>query len=95
MNDPYTSLLYIDMSRDSLKTGGSSLAQILTYWVLMLLQLKTHTYFRDVFNTIQELISRGKILSGHDISAGGMLTTLLEMCFPNTDGGMSVEPDSC
>ncbi len=29
VNDPYTSLLYIDMSRDKLKTGGSSFAQML------------------------------------------------------------------
>ena len=29
LNDPYTSLLYIDMSRDSLKTGGSCFAQII------------------------------------------------------------------
>ncbi len=29
VNDPYTSLLYIDMSRDEFKTGGSSFAQIL------------------------------------------------------------------
>ncbi len=27
--DPYTSLLYIDMSRDSFKTGGSTFAQVL------------------------------------------------------------------
>ncbi len=47
-------------------------------------------YFAEVFNTIQDLIRKGKILAGHDISAGGMITTLLEMCFSNTSGGMTV-----
>jgi phosphoribosylformylglycinamidine synthase len=52
--------------------------------------VKDPAYFAEVFNTIQDLIAKGKILSGHDISAGGMLTTLLEMCFSNTDGGITV-----
>ena len=47
-------------------------------------------YFAEVFNTIQDLINKGKILSGHDISAGGMITTLLEMCFSNTSGGLTI-----
>ena len=48
-------------------------------------------YFAEVFNTVQDLIDKGKILSGHDISAGGMITTLLEMCFSNTEGGAAVD----
>ena len=90
VNDPDTSLLYIDMSRDSLKTGGSSLAQVLNGIGDEAPSVKDPDYFREVFDVIQELISRDKILSGHDISAGGMLTTLLEMCFANVDGGLSI-----
>jgi phosphoribosylformylglycinamidine synthase len=90
INDPFTSLLYIDMSRDEFKPGGSSFAQILNRLGDEAPTVKDPAYFADVFNTIQDLISKGKILSGHDISAGGMLTTLLEMCFPNTEGGISV-----
>lgn len=51
---------------------------------------KNPEYFRDAFNAVQELVNKGLILAGHDISAGGLLTTLLEMCFANTDGGMEV-----
>jgi phosphoribosylformylglycinamidine synthase len=90
LNDPYTSLLYIDMSRDSLKTGGSSFAQIINRLGTETPTVKDPLYFADVFNTIQELILKGKIISGHDISAGGLITTLLEMCFSNTTGGITV-----
>jgi len=90
INDPDTGLLYIDMSRDSLKTGGSSLAQVLNGIGDEAPSVKDPVYFREVFDAIQELISGDKILSGHDISAGGMLTTLLEMCFANVDGGLSI-----
>ena len=89
-NDPYTSLLYIDMSRDSFKIGGSSFAQIINRLGTEAPTVKDPAYFGEVFNTIQELLLAGKIISGHDISAGGMITTLLEMCFSNSSGGISV-----
>ena len=90
VNDPYTSLLYIDLSRDELKTGGSSFAQVLNRLGVSAPTVKDPAYFAAVFNMIQELVAKGKILSGHDISAGGMITTLLEMCFSNTEGGITV-----
>jgi phosphoribosylformylglycinamidine synthase len=90
VNDPYTSLMYIDMSRDDLKCGGSSFAQILNRIGDEVPTVKDPAYFKDVFDAIQDLIIKGKILSGHDISAGGMVTTLLEMCFSNTTGGITV-----
>jgi phosphoribosylformylglycinamidine synthase len=89
-NDPYTSLLYIDMSRDKFKTGGSCFAQILNRLGDEVPTVNDPSYFAEVFNTVQDLINKGKILSGHDISAGGMITTLLEMCFSNTSGGITV-----
>jgi phosphoribosylformylglycinamidine synthase len=90
VNDPYTSLLYIDMSRDDFKPGGSSFAQILNKIGDEVPTVTDPAYFKEVFDTIQGLILKGKILSGHDISAGGMLTTLLEMCFSNSTGGITV-----
>jgi phosphoribosylformylglycinamidine synthase len=90
VNNLNTSLLYIDMSRDKFKPGGSSFAQILNKLGDEVPTVTDPDYFREVFNTVQDLISKGKILSGHDISAGGMLTTLLEMCFSNTSGGVTV-----
>ena len=90
VNDPYTSLLYIDMSRDKFKTGGSCFAQILNRLGDDVPTVRDPSYFAEVFNTIQDLINKEKILSGHDISAGGMITTLLEMCFSDPSGGMTV-----
>jgi len=90
LNDPYTSLLYIDMSRDAFKLGGSSFAQIINRLGTETPIVKDPVYFEEVFNTIQELILNEKIISGHDISAGGMITTLLEMCFSNSNGGITV-----
>ena len=90
VNDPYTSLFYIDMSRDDFKPGGSSFAQILNRLGDKVPTVKDPVYFKKVFNTIQGLILKDKILSGHDISAGGMLTTLFEMCFSNTSGGITI-----
>ena len=90
VNDPYTSLLYIDMSRDRFKTGGSSFAQVLNTIGDEVPTVTDPNYFAEVFNVVQDLIKKGKILSGHDISAGGMITTLLEMCFSNTTGGLTI-----
>ncbi len=55
--------------------------------------VKNSEYFRDCFNAIQTLIQKGLILAGHDISAGGLITTLLEMTFANTKGGLNINLD--
>lgn len=52
--------------------------------------MKNSEYFADCFNAVQELIGKGWIMAGHDVSAGGLITTLLEMTFANTEGGMHV-----
>lgn len=90
INDKNTSLYYIDFSFDSYKLGGSALAQTLNKLGKMAPTVKDTEYFRDAFNAIQELINKNLILAGHDISAGGMITTLLEMCFANNSGGLKI-----
>ncbi|HOT64752.1 MAG TPA: phosphoribosylformylglycinamidine synthase subunit PurQ, partial [Dysgonamonadaceae bacterium] len=50
-------------------------------------------YFKNAFDAVQELINRGLVLAGHDISAGGMITTMLEMCFSNPEGGLEARLD--
>jgi phosphoribosylformylglycinamidine synthase len=90
VNDSYTSLIYIDMSRDDFNLGGSSFAQIVNRLGDSVPTVKDPVYFATVFNIVQELIMKDKIIAGHDISAGGMITTLLEMCFSNTSGGLGI-----
>jgi phosphoribosylformylglycinamidine synthase len=38
-------------------------------------------WMKSCFNAIQLLVKERKILSGHDISDGGIITSLCEMCF--------------
>jgi phosphoribosylformylglycinamidine synthase len=90
VNDSYTSILYIDMSRDEFRLGGSSFAQVVNRLGDSVPTVTDPAYFTTVFNLVQELIIKGKILAGHDISAGGMITTLLEMCFSNIEGGLTI-----
>lgn len=91
--DSDTNIIYIDMSRDSFLTGGSSFAQTLNRIGTEAPTVKDPEYFVSVFNTVQKLISENKIIAGHDISAGGMITALLEMCFASSVGGMSINLD--
>jgi len=92
--DSDTTLMYIDMSSDPFKTGGSSFAQIRNKIGTETPTVNDPEYFMRVFNTIQALISDEKIIAGHDISSGGMITTLLEMCFAGTDAGISINLDA-
>jgi len=50
-------------------------------------------YFAKVFDTIQHFIRKGEILAGHDISSGGMITALLEMCFTRPQAGLKINLD--
>jgi phosphoribosylformylglycinamidine synthase len=93
VNDSKTFVYYIDFSFDTLKLGGSALAQILNKVGDESPTVQDADYFKDAFETVQSLINDGLILAGHDISAGGMLTALLEMCFANTEGGLNVNLD--
>ena len=93
VNDLKTTLYHIDFSFDSLKLGGSAFAQSLNKIGDEVPTVKDPEYFRDAFLAVQELINKGLILAGHDISAGGMITTLLEMCFANVEGGVDINFD--
>ncbi len=86
-------IIYVDFSLDSFKLGGSSFAQVLNKLGKEVPEIKDNQYFAQAFDTVQELISKELVLSGHDISAGGMITTLLEMCFADPKVGMDINLD--
>ena len=90
VNDKRASIYHIDFSFDEQHLGGSAFAQSLGKVGDDVPTVKNAEYFCDAFNAIQELIKRGWIMAGHDISAGGLITTLLEMCFANTKGGLHI-----
>ena len=91
--DKNTYIYYIDFSFDTLKLGGSAFAQALNKLGNEVPTVKDPEYFRDAFNAVQDAIEKKLILAGHDISAGGMITALLEMCFANVEGGLDVNLD--
>lgn len=90
VNDKNSSLYHIDFSFDEQRLGGSAFAQSLNKIGSDVPTVKNPEYFVDCFNAIQTLIKRGWIMAGHDISAGGLITTLLEMTFANIEGGIHV-----
>lgn len=93
VNDKHTTLYHIDFSFDDLRLGGSAFAQSRGFVGSDVPTVKNPEYFRDAFNAVQSLINKGLILAGHDISAGGLITCLLEMCFANTEGGLEISVD--
>lgn len=90
VNDSKSDLLHIDFSFDSLKLGGSAFAQSLSKIGSEVPTVHRAEYFKDAFLAVQTLIKEGLVIAGHDISAGGIITTLLEMNFANTEGGVDI-----
>ena len=90
VNDKNSSLFYIDFSLCEHRLGGSAFAQSLGKLGSNVPTVTDAEYFADCFNAIQELIKKGWVMAGHDISAGGLITTPLEMTFANVEGGMHV-----
>ena len=90
VNDKNASLYHIDFSFDEQRLGGSAFAQSLGKVGDDVPTVKNAEYFADAFMAVQQMIEKGWIMAGHDISAGGLITTLLEMCFANTKGGMHI-----
>lgn len=92
-NREKSTLYHIDFSFDKLRLGGSAFSQSLNCIGSDVPHCNNPEYFRDAFNVVQELVNKNLILAGHDISAGGLITCLLEMCFANTEGGLEIGLD--
>ena len=87
-------LYYIDFSGDSLKLGGSALFQSLNRLGAEVPTVTDPAQFVATFNAIQRLVKRGSIMAAHDVSAGGLITTILEMTFANTSGGVNLTTEA-
>ncbi len=88
--DRSTSIYYVDFSFCEHRLGGSALAQTLNRVGDSVPTVENSEYFADAFDAVQKAINENLVLAGHDISAGGLLTTLLEMTFANTEGGLRI-----
>ena len=91
INEPASSLVYINFSGDLLKLGGSSFAQVINQLGNESPDTPDAGYFVKAFGLLQEMIGKEMILAGHDIAAGGLITTLLEMTFADTTLGMELD----
>ncbi len=89
-----TSLIYIDFSFSPLSLGGSALFQSLGKLGDEAPTVADPDYFADAFNAVQLLLRKGLVCAGHDISSGGMLTTLLEMMFATKGIGLNINLDA-
>ncbi|MGJ1432411.1 phosphoribosylformylglycinamidine synthase [Sphingobacterium spiritivorum] len=85
LNKNAGSVYYINLSKDTFKLGGSSFAQILNKVGKEVPTITDADYFKKAFNTIQELIKADQIAAGHDVGSGGLVTTLLELCFADVN----------
>ena len=89
--DPKYPVYHIDFSFAPLALGGSALAQALGQLGDETPYIAEPEYFREAFAAVQEALRRGILVAGHDISGGGLITALLELCFSHTEGGLSVD----
>ncbi len=91
VDDDTSHIIFVDLSCSSFALGGSSFAQILGKTGDGVPDVADNAYFVKAFDVVQRLISKEMIVAGHDVSSGGLITTLLEMCFANRKGGVEVD----
>lgn len=87
-------IYYINLSQDDFKLGGSSFAQIVNKIGNSTPTINNNEFFKSAFNVIQNLIKEGKIVAGHDVASGGLITTLLELCFADVNIGANLDLSS-
>lgn len=85
------SIYYINLSQDEFKLGGSSFAQTQNKIGAETPTIKDAAFFKKAFNAVQNLIKDRQIVAGHDIGSGGLITTLLEMCFADNHLGAKID----
>ncbi|HMR15566.1 MAG TPA: phosphoribosylformylglycinamidine synthase subunit PurQ, partial [Mariniflexile sp.] len=85
------SIYYINISQDDFKLGGSSFAQVLNKIGNDAPTVKSAGYVKTVFNSLQKLIKDKQIVAGHDVASGGLITTLLELCFADNNLGAELD----
>ena len=68
--------------------GGSAFAQVTNQLGNESVDVKNGNYFVECFEAVQKMVENKLVLAGHDISAGGLVTALMEMCYPSTKGGI-------
>lgn len=84
-------IFYINVSQDEFKLGGSSFGQTSGKIGGGAPDILSAVYLKQVFNVVQNAINLDIVKAGHDVSSGGLITTLLEMCFSETSTGATID----
>ncbi len=87
-------IYYLDFSKSKKQLGGSSFAQVRNAIGNNCPDVLDVAHFKICFELIQKGIKSELVCAGHDISSGGLITCLLEMCFSDTNLGATITLDS-
>jgi phosphoribosylformylglycinamidine synthase len=79
------------MSDSNFHLGGSAYAQMQNCVGSQAPDVSDATQFKTNFDALQDLIKNEGLFAGHDIGSGGLITTLLEMCFAENRVGLQID----
>jgi phosphoribosylformylglycinamidine synthase len=85
-NPRHSQLIFVDITKGQARLGGSALAQVYGQIGNDSPDVDDPDILKRAFLAVQKLISENLILSGHDLSDGGLITTILEMAFAGNCG---------
>ncbi|VAW34940.1 Phosphoribosylformylglycinamidine synthase, synthetase subunit / Phosphoribosylformylglycinamidine synthase, glutamine amidotransferase subunit, partial [hydrothermal vent metagenome] len=85
-NNNSHSLFYLDLAAGQKRLGASSLAQAYQQLGDVVPDLDNVEYMLEFWQIIQSAISQDLLAAYHDISDGGIFTTILEMCIASQAG---------
>jgi phosphoribosylformylglycinamidine synthase len=81
-----TRLVAIDLSKGKKRLGGSCLAQVYKHLGKETPDVDCSETLKGFFNAMQTLVRDEKLIAYHDISDGGLFTTVVEMAFAGHTG---------
>lgn len=81
-----TQLVAIDLSKGKNRLGGSCLAQVYKQLGNETPDVDDALILKGFFNAMQDLVRDEKLIAYHDISDGGLFTTVCEMAFAGHTG---------
>ena len=81
-----TRLIAIDLSKGKKRLGGSCLAQVYKQLGNETPDVDNAETLKGFFNAMQTLVRAEKVIAYHDISDGGLFTTVTEMAFAGHTG---------
>ena len=78
-------IIYVQLNNNK-RLAGSIFSEVTQSSYIETPDVDDMNAFKEMFNSVQELVSQNKILALHDVSDGGLITTLLEMSFTKRIG---------